>query len=793
MKQLWLSLLWWLQRLTLKLLDGGFQLKRLLRRAKIIRIFFTLLCSLCLLLIFYCVHLNRVVAEKFEGQRFSIPTRIYARPLILYSGKKWTKDQLLSELQKLHFQAVDAISAPAQYTDHGAYLEFYSRDFEFWDGLQAGQWVHLTFTNGFISTLQNHLTGQDLTELRLEPLALAGGNRGEDHEDRKLIQFAQIPTTLVQALIATEDQRFYQHWGVDLRSLARAAVATLSGRGMQGGSTITQQLVKNFYLTPERTLKRKFNELLMALILDWRYDKNDILETYLNEVYFGQDGSRAIHGIELASQFYFGQSVEHLDLAQSATLIAMLKGPSYYNPRRHPQRALQRRNLVLAEMREQNYISEEQLTLAQEQPLLTVAKTVVDSREFPAFLDRVFRELESLFDSEQIKQSGMRIFTTLDPIVQEIAERSVDQRLSQLEAQRHLAAGFLQTAVVIANPQNGEISALVGGRVAEYDGFNRALDAKRQVGSLMKPVVYLSALEHPDRYSLVSELDDTQLQLQLPGQPMWEPKNYDKRFHGNVFMWEALKNSYNIATVRLGLDVGLEKIVENAKLLGVLSPLAPFASTALGAQEMAPIEMAQAYTTMAAAGYRTPLHTIIAVVDEQGQLLGGNGQLRQSVVSAQASYVIDRALQNVVAEGTGRSLQNYLPKALNIAGKTGTTDELRDSWFVGFNQQWLGVVWVGNDQNLPTRLTGAAGALTVWGSVFQQVGLQAYTPETPRGVTEIYVHRFTGKRISERCDNGILLPFIAGSEPKKQFGCGGSRDQNGEPKNWFQRLFGGNG
>lgn len=758
------------------------------------------LCSLRLLLVLtlamtvalgcYCVHLNTIVAAKFEGQRFTIPTRIFARPLELYPGKKWTKAHLLRELDKLNYQSVATVANMGEYADHGAYLELYSRNFEFWEGVQLAQWVRLTFANGFVSTLQNHQSGQDLNYFRLEPLALVASGGG-DHEDRKLVHFENIPTAIVNALIATEDQRFYQHMGIDFRSLLRALVTTVTGQGVQGGSTITQQLVKNFYLTPERTLKRKFNEMLMAIILDWRYAKNEILETYLNEVYFGQDGSRSIHGIELASQFYFGRSLDQLELHQCATLVAMLKGPSFYNPRRHPERAQQRRNIVLAEMLAQNFITPQQAEEAKAQALLTVSGATVSSAEYPAFLDKVFREVETQFTDADAQQNGLRIFTSLDPIIQEIADATIKQQLQVLESQQQLPNDHLQTAAVIAEPHTGYIAALVGGRDSQLEGFNRALDARRQVGSLIKPVVYLAALEHPDRYSLTSQLDDSELSLAQPGQAVWRPQNYDRRHRGTVPLWQALAHSYNIPTVRLGLEVGLPQVISQAAALGADSVMAPYASTLLGAQEMTPIEIAQIYAAIAAEGYRVPLRSVVAVVTAEQQVLQPiSGQIGYGA-SPQSSYVVTSALQIAVAEGTGKSLRRYLPEALHIAGKTGTTDELRDSWFAGFNGDWLGVVWVGNDANLPVKLTGASGALTLWGAIFQQVGLRAYEPVRPKGVSEFYVHRLSGRRISSRCDHGITLAFIAGSEPKKQFGCGGGRGDDTGDSSWFGRLFGG--
>lgn len=741
---------------------------------------------MCSLLGAYTFHLNAIVVEKFEGPRFFLPNRIYARSLELYPGKKWSKAHLLWELGKLHYEPVEVVQSQGQYRDHGVYVEIYTRDFRFWDGLESGQWVRLTFVNGFVSTLQNQHSGRDIESLRLEPMMITGG--GDPHEDRKLVELEQLPENLINALIATEDQRFYRHWGVDPKSLARAFVSTVSGNGIQGGSTITQQLVKNFYLTPERTLKRKFNEMLMALILDWRYEKDEILETYFNEVYFGQDGSRSIHGVQLASEFFFGKSVEQLELAQCATLVGMLKGPSYYNPQRHLERARSRRDLVIGEMLQQGYISVEQANEARNQPLLVSSGASVANTEYPAFLDQVFRDLEGEGIDIDASKSGLKVFTYLDPVAQMIAETAMLEQLSQLENERDLPVGHLQSAIVIVRPGSGQLAAVVGGREVRFDGFNRSLDAKRQVGSLIKPVAYLTALEQPDRFNLTSMLDDTLLEVELPG-GTWTPQNYDKRYHGMVPLWEALAYSYNIPAVRVGMQVGLQAVADMVGALGAESSIKPYASMVLGAQEMSPLEVAKIYNSIASWGVKRDLRAVVAVVSGDDRVVIPPAPA-QPVASQQASYLITRALQHAVSEGTGRSLQRYVSPALAVAGKTGTTDDLRDSWFVGYNDDWLGVVWIGNDLNQPIALTGATGALTVWGKVFQQLGLAAYQPVQPKGVREYPVHRLSGRRVSSRCDDSVVLPFVVGSEPSKQFGCGGSRPGDSEEDGWFDWLWG---
>lgn len=739
----------------------------------------------------YAAHLSDIVKEKFEGPRFQLPTNIYARPLELFPGKKWPKRHIVSELTRLGYASVQEISGPGEFADTPDYLEIYSRQFSYLKDKVPAYHIRLTFSNDHVSTLQNAVSGQDLIQFKLEPLRYSSAASGE-HEDRKLIRFEELPQHLIDALVSIEDERFYQHIGIDPRSIVRAIYSTASGNGVQGGSTLTQQLVKNFYLTPEQTIKRKLNEMLMAVILDWHYEKNEILQVYFNEVYFGQDGVRAIHGIELASQYFFAKSASKLQVHEAATLVGMLKGPSYYNPRRHNERAKTRRNIVLKKMFELGHLTEEQFGEATDAPLLTVASGGQFGSQNPGYIDRAFRELKDNFVDVDLDVNGLQIYTTLDPIIQDIAEKQIPKTLTDLEQKFALPAEHLQAAVVIIEPLSGKIIAMVGDRNIGFDGFNRAIDAKRQVGSLMKPFVYLNALDHPDRYSLMSMLDDSELTVEQRGQAPWTPQNYDRQYHGVVPLWQALAQSYNVASVRLGLDVGLESVVGLAHSMGASTQIEPYASAVLGAQEMNLVEIAQMYSTLAAKGYRVPLHSVSAVISQDDELRLPTGHIAKPVVAEQANYLTVSALQKVIEEGTAKSLSRWVPKKLGVAGKTGTSDALRDSWFVGFSDQYVGVVWIGNDKNKATKLTGASGAMVLWGKIFKDLDIQAHNLLMPKGVREHYVHRLSGRRVSSRCQEAIKLPFIVGSEPKKQFGCSGRKPTlKDEKSNWLLRLFGG--
>lgn len=762
---------------------------------KIIRIVFNKWTCLVAVGIFlpallgYMHHLDKIVTAKFQGKRFSVPIRVYARSLELYSGKALLKQQLQKEFELLNYHRVERVENPGEYADYGDYVVFFSRDFHYWDGALYAQRTRLTFANGFVSTLQNHDTGMDLAKVRLEPLLISGANGGQ-YEDRQLIDYEQVPQELINALIAVEDQRFYQHHGVDLKSLLRATASTLSGRGIQGGSTITQQLVKNFLLTPERTLKRKLNEMLMAIILEFRFSKKEILETYLNEVYFGQDGSRAIHGVELASQFYFGRSVAGLELQQSAMLVAMLKGPTYYNPRRNPERALERRNLVLEELYQQGLIDKELNLKAKAKPLGAAEKVAVVTTEYPNFLDLVFRQLREEYSDLDANQDGLSIFTTLDPVEQYFAESALAQGLQALEQQKNLPSQHLEGAIVIAEPKTGEVTALIGSRNPRYEGFNRALDAKRQIGSLIKPAVYLTALTQTDNYNLATLLDDTELSWQEPGAALWQPHNYDNQYHGAIPFWLSLAHSYNVSTARLGLELGIQNIIDTVHTLGVEAPLNPYASIVLGTPELAPFEVAQMYQVLAAGGIRIPLQSIRAVQLSSGELILPNHAKATRVVAARANYLLTRSLQLAVREGTGKGLQRFFAEDLQLAGKTGTTDNLRDSWFAGYSDDRLGIVWIGNDHNKSSGLTGASGALTIWGQLFSSIAMANLSPQAPHDVKEFYVDRSSGRQVSSHCENAITLPFVVGTEPDKQFGCHAGVSGGKGLTSWISRFLG---
>ena len=717
----------------------------------------------------YTLYLDHVIRVKFEGKRWALPAYVYAQPLELYVGLRLSAGQFERELRMLDYQPVVGTQRSGSYERHGDDVRVTTRPFQFWDNREESMTVDVHFSGDTVATLAA-ADGTALPLLRMEPVVI-GRIYPAHHEDRILVKLSEVPLLLRQGLLAVEDRHFYSHWGLDPRAIARALWTDLRhGQIVQGGSTLTQQLVKNFFLDNERTLWRKLNEAVMSVLLELHYPKDEILETYMNEIYLGQDRERAIHGFGLASQFYFGTPLEKLAPQQIALLIGMVKGPSYYDPRHHPQRALQRRNLVLDLMVQEQLLSADQARQAKLQPLgVTVQAQSIAVH--PAFLDLVQRQLSRDYREEDLRSEGLRIFTTMDPLVQTTAEEVFARRLAALERQRGLQQGSLEGAMVVTSVSGGEVLAVVGGREPRYAGFDRALDAERQVGSLIKPAVYLTALSQPQKYTLASMLNDEPLAISSDGGQVWQPANYDRMTHGPVPLHSALAQSYNLATVGLGMALGVPKVLDTLHALGIERDINPYPAMLLGSMSLTPIEVAQMYQTIAGGGFRTPLRAIRDVVSAQGEPLKRYPLQVVQAADPVAVYLLTTALQEVVASGTGQSLSRYLSADLHIAGKTGTTDDLRDSWFAGFSGDRVGVVWVGRDDNEAAGFTGAGGAMQVWGDVFAAIGAQPLNIDPPPGVDWEWIDSKDGLRALADCSGAVKLPFSRGSAPTEPAPC----------------------
>jgi penicillin-binding protein 1B len=731
-------------------------------RRKVQRGFAVLALLLLVAAIAVVAILDRRVTQQFEGRRWTLPARVYAQPIDLYAGQRLSAQRFVDELDRLGYLAAAKPDRPGTYRRRGDQVSVYVREFRFADGPQSARALRVNFAGEAIAGIAD-AKGGDVPVFRLDPL-LIGSIFPMHGEDRIVVAPDEVPPLLPEALKAVEDRAFESHHGVNPLAILRALFVNVrAGQVEQGGSTLTQQLVKSYFLDNRQTLRRKAEEAVMAVILESRFEKADIMNAYINEIWLGQDGNRAVHGFGLASQFYFGKPLAELDLSEVALLVAIARGPSYYNPRRHPERALERRNLVLRVLVEQEVVSAEEADAAAKRPLGVAEAGTKGGSFYPAFLDLVRRQLRRDYEESDLTEVGLTVFSTLDPLLQQKAEDALAEELERLDQSGRKGAKGLEGVVVATTPQTGEVAAVVGGRRASYAGFNRALDATRPIGSLAKPLVYLAALE-TGRYTPVSFLADEPIDLKLPNGDRWKPENFDKQLRGPVTLVRALTQSLNLPTVRLGLDVGLDKVAQTFEQLGLEERPAELPSMLLGATNLSPFDVAQMYNTLANGGFRSPLRAVRAVVDADGQALKAPELEVAEAVSPEAVYTLDRLMIEVMERGTGRAARRNLPPGLVVAGKTGTSNDYRDSWFAGFSGGHLVVAWVGHDDNSPTGLTGTTGGLAIWSRLMGSIVTSSFEPMLPEALEHRWVDYFSGLETSPYCDgSAVSLPFRVGT------------------------------
>ncbi|MEZ9057674.1 penicillin-binding protein 1B [Vibrio pelagius] len=730
------------------------------------------------ILLFVGIYLDTVVKQRFEGQLFDLPTVVYARVLDLSPGTSINIQQVRNELDVLNYRKVSAPRHPGEYSSSSTKIELIRRPFEFMDGPEADRHVMLHFDSNELTRIQSLEKKGDMGYLRIEPKMLGMLEKSND-EQRLFLKRNQFPEVMVDALLVTEDRDFYQHDGVSPLAIARAMVVNVkAGRTVQGGSTLTQQLAKNLFLSSERTLWRKVREAYIALILDYRYSKDQILEAYLNEVYLGQNGGEAIHGFGLASRLYFGQPIQELRIDQLALLVGMVKGPSYYNPVRYPERAKARRDLVLRLMMQQDILSASQYEAAAGRDLDIQDNPRIASRQ-PAYFQQVNIELKQFVGDRFEAQKGLRVFTSLDPVSQQELERSIARKVPQLA---QTAGNKLEAAAVAVDRNTGEIRAMVGGKRTDYDGFNRALNASRPIGSLVKPAVYLTALQQPEKYTLATTLMDTPLSLKGSKGSVWSPRNFDRKFRGEVPLYVALSKSYNVPTVRLGMQLGIESVSNTIEQLGVnKSEIRPVPSMFLGAFSLTPFQVAQMYQTVTNSGKKATLSALRSVVDSDGEVLYQSIPRVSQSVEQQAAWLTTYAMKRGVSEGTGRFLQNQFSWA-GLAGKTGTSNDSRDSWFVGVDGREVTTIWLGRDDNKPTKLTGSSGALRVYADYLKQRGPEVLRLPWPNGITTAHFRNTSSGALEFDCDGPVQLPIWDERGDIKK-GC------ESQPKQWLKKLF----
>ena len=728
--------------------------------------------ALVIALLGWVIYLDRIITAQFEGRRWTLPAQVFAEPLELYAGQSFGADTLEQELKRLGYRLADRAEEPGSYTRRGGRIDLVNRRFQFWDALQEPQLLSVVTRGNSIESMRNG-RNEDVPIFRLDPL-LIGSIFPIHGEDRVVVTPDEVSPLLPAALKVVEDRKFDSHNGVDFGAIARAAWVNLrAGQIEQGGSTLTQQLVKSYFLDNRRTLGRKLEEAMMAWLLEVHFEKQDLMNAYINEIYLGQDGNRAVHGFGLASQFYFGKPLAELQLHEVALLVAIVRGPSYYDPRRHEQRARARRDLVLKLMAQYKVVDEKAAKAAAKRPLGIVNASTQAGGYYPAFLDLVRRTLRRDYREEDLTEAGLKIFSTLSPFTQSQAEKALTQELERLDkARKQKADHKLEGVVVVTAPQNGEVIAMVGGRQASFDGFNRALDAKRSIGSLVKPVIYLAAVES-GRFNAASIIEDGPVEVKLSNNKVWTPQNISEEYYGPVPLVRALAQSMNLATVRLGLDVGLPKVTNEFVALGLEREPPQLPSVLLGSLDVSPLEVAQLYNAFANGGFSTPLRAVRAVVDAEGKPLKSFALEVTPVADPVAVYQVNRMLVQVMEHGSGQAARAQIPREIVVAGKTGTSSDYRDSWFAGFSGNTLAVVWIGYDDNSPTGLTGSSGSLPVWSRLMRSIGTTSWSTPLPEGLEEVSIEFKTGQAAQQQCggEDLVTIAVPSGTQLPVRPGC----------------------
>ncbi|WP_394243807.1 penicillin-binding protein 1B [Vibrio astriarenae] len=741
---------------------------------------FVALGGIFLLVIWGLFHrsVSNVVDERFSGQLFELPTAVYSRALTLTIDAPISKQQLLDELKGLNYQQVNSPANSGEYSITSDSVTLVRRAFEFDDGFRDLQRVRISFSKSRVRNIVDIDNGETLGLFQIEPQLM--GMLSDTGEQHRLYQSWQdMPEALIKALLLTEDRAFFEHDGISLTAIARAFLTNMkAGRTVQGGSTLTQQLTKNLFLTSERSLSRKLREAYMAVLIDSRFSKDEILDGYVNQIYLAQQGSDAIHGFELGAQFYFNKPLQELRVDQLALLVGVVKGPSYYNPWRFPERVTNRRNTILKLLEEDGFLEASEYEAAIARNLdLQVRGRVTTSR--PAYFDLVAQELAMLLPNQSIQ--GARVLTTLDPISQLEVEKSIVKTLPALDA---IAGAELEVAMLAVDYRDGSIRAIVGNRNPRFAGYNFAKQGSRQVGSIIKPAIFLAALEEPERFNLATTLKDQPLTLTLPNGDTWQPRNYTRQYKGLVPLYSALADSLNVPTVNLGIEIGLDKVAKTIEQLGDLEDsITPLPSILLGAVEMTPMTVSQLYQPIANKGERQTLFMVSAVMDSNNNQLYQHYSTPNQVAREQAADLTLAGLQATVTEGTGKNLGN-IGKNNHLAGKTGTTNNGRDSWYVGVDGKELVTVWVGRGDNGSTKLTGSSGALRVYRDYVEQRKPSKLEINFAEDVKNISYRARDDGSLRTSCGRGNIDLPIWGADENVSSGCAGE-----EIGNFFKRLF----
>ncbi len=731
-------------------------------------------------LIYHYFDFSRRIDQRLRGERENKPAWVYARPLELHVGQRIAAEEVVSLLNAIRYQKTSGkLEAPGTFNTPAGEVRLHIRRRIPTGGYASGAKVRLSFRDKWIEDIRKIAGDGRITRVELEPVPVTP-LFGKDRAKQRWVPLEDVPKHLIQAVVATEDRRFFEHTGLDPIGILRAAWEDVQAQEIrQGGSTLTQQLVKNYFLTPERTVRRKLLEAYLAIILESRASKEEILELYLNDVYLGQRGSFSINGVGQASRVFFGKDVKNVALDEAALLAALIRSPNGASPFRHPDLARERRNVVLEQMAGLGLVTERDAKFASSKPV-GVARTSVDSGEAPYFIDTLRRELLSRYSPESLQHEGLAVHSTMDYNLQVAAQRAVVEGLAEIKNKlpKGRADGTAQAALIALNPMNGDVLAMVGGRSYGESQFNRAVDARRQPGSAFKPFVYLSAFEltyeqvHSGGspsivFTPSTVVEDTPTTFRY-GKRSWSPQNYSRRFEGTVTLRQAMAKSLNVSTAKVGEKVGFQRVVDLWDSLGMPSRLEPYPSLVLGTFEVTPLELATAYAVIANGGTRVEPRYFTSVQDSEAATVDAPEHDRNWVVHAETAFLVTDLMRSAIDQGTGREIRARGFKA-DAAGKTGTTDDTRDAWFVGFTPDVLAVVWVGYDDNRKLGLTGGQAALPIWTRFMKSAvaGREKLSFEPPSGITHARIDPVTGMIARESCPNPVNEVFLTGTEPRR--------------------------
>ena len=749
---------------------------RLPKRRTVFRVFSIAFLVLLVVFAAMAIYVYRTSVGQFQLRKLSLPTRVYADYVPLQPGVAVSNDDLLEKLDRLGYREADPPRQPGEFSAGDDGIQLYTRGFRHPTGEYPATAVRVSIENSAIASV-TPIGGEGGVEgVALEPELLTS-ILSDQLENRSPVRLDQVPQHVQDAVVVTEDVRYWRHPGVDPLGIFRALFRNIRSGGVaEGGSTLTQQLVKNYYLTSERTMRRKIVEAFMALVLDAKYSKREILEAYLNDIYLGRNRSISIIGVGEAARFYFGKPISEVNVAEAALLAGIIRSPNNYSPFEDPKIAMTRRNTVLQLMLKNEKIDQATFEKARSSSLPKKPfRRRTGLTSMPYYVDRVLQEMARDYGIEDVKGQGLQIYTAIDLAAQDAATQAVRTTLANLEKSNSRFRRKdepLQAIIIDVDVPTGEIRALVGGRDYEQSQFNRALSSNRLVGSLFKPYVFLTAFEPSlsnQNITPATLVSDTRFVLKRRFGQDWSPRNYDNRYYGTVTVRQALEQSLNSASVRIGLAAGIDSVLKTARTLGVSAEMENNPAILLGAAGIPPIQMAESYATIARMGGRMPLRSVRFVTNDRGRVLASSGDVRPVQVFPQRDvFLLVHVMEGVLERGTAAGARR-LGFTKTAAGKTGTTNDKRDSWFIGFTPRTLAVAWIGYDDNTPTGLSGSDAAMPMWARYMKTA--TAGEPDVefpvPSGISFVRVDASSGGLASPMCPERLLVneAFKIGTEP----------------------------